>query len=142
MLATNNHFLDVFDNRQLYQHLRHTAETGTPSQLEDDILTVEREKHTLYYKFAITPVISETEKVIGAILLLQSEYKVSLKSARNFARKRDFDNAIAQTKKAIGLDPSRPEAFTFLGQLQETLGDFASATKNFSLDPTYTNFIK
>ncbi|WP_319418608.1 HAMP domain-containing sensor histidine kinase [Pleurocapsa sp. FMAR1] len=76
MLATNNHFLDVFDNRQLYQHLRHTAETGTPPQLEDDILTVEREKHTLYYKFAITPVISETEKTIGAILLLQDVTKL------------------------------------------------------------------
>ncbi len=76
MLATNNHFLDVFDNRQLYQHLRHTAETGTPPQLEDDILTVEREKYTLYYKFAITPVISETEKVIGAILLLQDITKL------------------------------------------------------------------
>ncbi len=44
-------------------------------------------------------------------------------------------------KKAIGLDPSKPEAFDFLGQLQETLGDFDSAIKNYraaiSLDPTY-----
>ncbi|MGD1919957.1 MAG: response regulator [Pleurocapsa sp.] len=70
-----------------------------------------------------------------------SEYKASLKAARNFARKRDFDNAIAQSKKAIGSDPSNPKAFDFLGQLQETLGDFNSAVKNYrvaiSLDPTY-----
>ena len=70
-----------------------------------------------------------------------SEYKTSLKSAKNFARKRDFDNAIAQSKKAIGSDPSKPDAFDFLGQLQETLGDFDSAIKNYrvaiSLDPTY-----
>ncbi|WP_319418609.1 response regulator [Pleurocapsa sp. FMAR1] len=70
-----------------------------------------------------------------------SEYKASLKAARNSARKRDFDNAIAQTKKAIGSDPAKPDAFDFLGQLQETLGDFASAIKNYrvaiSLDPTY-----
>ena len=70
-----------------------------------------------------------------------SEYKASLKSAKNFARKRDFSNAIAQTKKAIGTDPSNPDAFDFLGQLQETLGDFDSAIKNYrvaiSLDPTY-----
>lgn len=69
-----------------------------------------------------------------------SEYKSSLKSAKNFARKRDFDNAIAQAKKAIGLDPSQPEAFDFLGQLQETLGNFDSAIINYrvaiSLDPT------
>lgn len=71
----------------------------------------------------------------------ESEYKSSLQSAKNCARKRDFDNAIAQAKKAIGLDPSQPEAFDFLGQLQETLGDFDSAIKNYrvaiSLDPTY-----
>ena len=70
-----------------------------------------------------------------------SEYESSLKSAKNFARKRDFDNAIAQAKKAIGLDPSNPDAFDFLGQLQETLGDFDRAIKNYrvaiSLDPTY-----
>lgn len=70
-----------------------------------------------------------------------SEYKSSLRAAKNAARKRDFDNAIAQTKKAIGSDPSQPEAFDFLGQLQETLGDFDSAIKNYrvaiSLDPTY-----
>ncbi len=70
-----------------------------------------------------------------------TEYKASLKSARNFARKRDFNNAIAQTKKAIGADPSQPNAFDFLGQLQETLGDFDSAIKNYrvaiDLDPTY-----
>jgi len=47
MLATNNHFLDVFSDRSLYQHLRDTAETGKSPQLEDDILTVEREQHTL-----------------------------------------------------------------------------------------------
>ena len=70
-----------------------------------------------------------------------SEHKASLRSAKNFARNRDFDNAIVQIKKAIGSDPSNPDAFDFLGQLQETLGDFNSAIKNYrvaiSLDPTY-----
>ena len=76
MLATNNHFLDVFDNRTLYQHLRQTAETGKSPQLEDDILTIEREQHTQYYKFAITPVVTEAEEVVGAILLLQDVTKL------------------------------------------------------------------
>ena len=70
-----------------------------------------------------------------------SEYKSILKSAKNSARKRDFDQAIAQAKQAIGSDPSQPEAFDLLGQLQETLGDFNSAIKNYrvaiDLDPTY-----
>ena len=84
MLATNNHFLDVFSgsaaeakpHRTLYKHLRYTAETGKPPQLEDDILTVERDKHTQYYKFAITPVVTETEATVGAILLLQDVTKL------------------------------------------------------------------
>jgi len=76
MLATNNHFLDVFSDRALYQNLKHTAETGKSPQLEDDILTVEREQRTQYYKFAITPVVTETEEVVGAILLLQDVTKL------------------------------------------------------------------
>ncbi|MBE9048137.1 HAMP domain-containing protein [Pleurocapsales cyanobacterium LEGE 10410] len=76
MLATNSHFLDVFDNRELYQHLKDTAETGKVPHLDSDILTVERETKTEYYKFAITPVVSQTEEVIGAILLLQNVTKL------------------------------------------------------------------
>ena len=76
MLATNNHFLDVFSDRTLYQYLRDTAETGKSPQLEDDILTVERDRHTQYYKFAITPVVTELEEVVGAILLLQDVTKL------------------------------------------------------------------
>ena len=76
MLATNNHFLDVFSDRTVYEHLRHTAETGKSPDLEDDILTVEKDKRIQYYKFAITPVVTETEKVVGAILLLQDVTKL------------------------------------------------------------------
>ena len=76
MLATNNHFLDVFDNRQLYQHLRDTAETGKVPRLDSDILTIDREPKTEYYKFAITPVVTEAKEVVGAILLLQDVTKL------------------------------------------------------------------
>ena len=76
MLATNNHFLDVFSDRALYEHLKHTAQTGKSPQLEDDILAVERDKRIQYYKFAITPVVTEAEKVVGAILLLQDVTKL------------------------------------------------------------------
>ena len=80
----------------------------------------------------------ETEPIKGESI---SEYKASLKAAVNFARKRDFDNAIAQAKQAIGSDPAKPEAFNLLGKLQETLGDSNSAIKNYrvaiDLDPTY-----
>ena len=71
----------------------------------------------------------------------ESEYQSSLRSAKKLARKRQFDKALTQAKKAIGADPSNPEAFDFLGQIQETLGDFDNARKSYraaiSLDPTY-----
>lgn len=71
----------------------------------------------------------------------ESEYQSTLRSAKKLARKRQFDNALTQAKKAIGVDPSNPEAFDFLGQIQETLGDFENARKSYraaiSLDPTY-----
>ena len=80
----------------------------------------------------------ETEPIKGESV---SVYKASLKAAMNFARKRDFDNAIAKSKEAIGSDPSKPQAFNLLGQLQEILGDTNGAIKNYrvaiSLDPTY-----
>ena len=78
----------------------------------------------------------ETEPIRGEEI---SQYKASLKAAQNLARKREFSNAIAKTKEAIGADPGNPEAFNLLGQLQETLGDFNSAIKNYrvaiDLDP-------
>lgn len=71
----------------------------------------------------------------------ESEYQSTLRSAKKLARKRQFDKALTQAKKAIGVDPSNPEAFDFLGQIQETLGDFENARKSYraaiSLDPTY-----
>lgn len=78
LLATGNHFLDVFGDRTLYEHLKTAAQTGKSPEIEGngDILTIERGEHTFYYRFAITPVISEAEHVIGAILLLQNVTKL------------------------------------------------------------------
>ena len=80
----------------------------------------------------------ETEPIRGEEI---SQYKASLNAAKNSARNRNFDEAIAKTKEAIGSDPGNPEAFNLLGQLQEILGDSNSAIKNYrvaiDLDPTY-----
>ena len=52
-----------------------------------------------------------------------------------------FDAAVEHVRKAISLDPSRPEAFNFLGALLEIRGDRLEAQKNYrvaiELDPTY-----
>lgn len=71
----------------------------------------------------------------------ESEFEQALTQGKHHASKRQFDRAIASTKQAIGYDPSRPEAFNFLGELQETIGERMEALKNYrvaiDLDPTY-----
>ncbi|MGB3694445.1 MAG: response regulator [Spirulinaceae cyanobacterium] len=62
-----------------------------------------------------------------------SEYESCFKAAENAARKREFTRAITHAKKAIGLDPSRPEAFNLLGMLQETTGDRLEGIKNYRI---------
>jgi len=54
---------------------------------------------------------------------------------------RYFEAAIEHLKKAISLDPSRPEAFNLLGILQEIHGNYSEALERYraalSLDPAY-----
>jgi len=54
---------------------------------------------------------------------------------------RYFDAAVEHVRKAIFIDPGRPEAFNLLGALMEIRGDRVEAQKNYraalSLDPSY-----
>ena len=72
----------------------------------------------------------------------QPDYHSTLRLAKDCASKRQFESAIARAKEAIGIDPSQPEAFNLLGELQESLGDRTEAVKNYrvavNLDPTFT----
>lgn len=77
-VAIDNHFLDVFGDRQLYQYIQTTAQTGKSPQLDEreSIFVVDRGKVRLYYKFSITPVIAPSDKIIGVVLLLQDITKL------------------------------------------------------------------
>lgn len=70
-----------------------------------------------------------------------SSHKKEINIAKKWRRKRQFDKAIAHVKQAIGLDPSLPDAFNMLGELQEIEGELLKALKNYrvalDLDPTY-----
>ena len=70
----------------------------------------------------------------------EPDYRSTLRLAKDYASKRQFDSAIARAKEAIGMDPSQSEAFNLLGELQESLGDRTEAVKNYrvavDLDPT------
>ena len=70
-----------------------------------------------------------------------SSYKKEINIAKKWQRKRQFKKAIVHIKQAIGLDPSLPDAFNMLGELQEIEGELLEALKNYrvalDLDPTY-----
>ena len=70
------------------------------------------------------------------------DYGSSIELAKRAIGSRSFDAAVAQVRRAIGLDPTRPEAFNLLGTLLEIQGDRAEAQKNYRaalvLDPSYS----
>lgn len=74
------------------------------------------------------------------------DYTSSIELAKRCIGDRHFDAAIEHVRKAISLDPARPEAFNLLGALMEIRGDRLEAQKNYraalSLDPSYEPAIK
>jgi DNA-binding response OmpR family regulator len=74
------------------------------------------------------------------------DYGTSIELAKRCIGERHFDAAIEHVRKAISLDPGRPEAFNLLGALMEIRGDRIEAQKNYraalSLDPSYEPAIK
>jgi len=75
-----------------------------------------------------------------------ADYGSSIELAKKSIGNRHFDAAIEHARKAIFLDPSRPEAFNLLGALLEIRGDRLEAQKNYraalSLDASYAPAIK
>jgi ActR/RegA family two-component response regulator len=80
-----------------------------------------------------------TQKIINYHTKL--DYHSYLKLAKYWANKEEFDSALALINQAIGIDPSCPEGFNILGELQESMSNFSDALKNYraaiALDPTY-----
>jgi len=75
-----------------------------------------------------------------------ADYGASIELAKRSVGHRHFDAAIEHLRRAIFLDPARPEAFNLLGALLEIQGDRIEAQKNYraalSLDPSYEPAIK
>ncbi len=70
-----------------------------------------------------------------------SDYDSHLTLTKRCISERHFEAATVHVRQAIGIDPSRPEAFNLLGALCELTGDSVEAMKNYrvaiDLDPTY-----
>ena len=68
-------------------------------------------------------------------------YADYIELAKKYVNQKRFDVAAEHVRRAMSLDPSRPEAFNFLGALDEVQGNNLDAQKNYrtalSLDPTY-----
>jgi len=68
-------------------------------------------------------------------------YGSHIELAKKCIGERHFDAAVEYVRKAIFVDPGRPEAFNLLGALMEIRGDRMEAQKNYraalSLDPSY-----
>ena len=75
-----------------------------------------------------------------------ADYGSSIELAKRSVGHRHFAAAVEHLRKAIFLDPARPEAFNLLGALLEIQGDRVEAQKNYraalSLDPSYEPAIK
>jgi DNA-binding response OmpR family regulator len=74
------------------------------------------------------------------------DYSSTLELAKRCIGDRHFDAAVEHVRRAIYIDPSRPEAFNLLGALMEIHGDRIEAQKNYraalSLDASYEPAIK
>lgn len=82
---------------------------------------------------AVSPPSPEPPKALG--------HDTYLEMAKYQIQQREYDQAIAQVKQAIGQDPSSAVAFNLLGELLELIGDRLEALKNYrvalDLEPTY-----
>jgi tetratricopeptide (TPR) repeat protein len=70
-----------------------------------------------------------------------ADYDSFIELAKRSINQRYFDAAVEHVKKAISVDPTRPEAFNLLGILMEVHNDYAKAQEQYraalALDPTY-----
>lgn len=75
--AQDASFLEVVHSESLFEHVKATAQSGQPPELDEEqsVLEMERDHHIQYYKFAITPVTTDSDKMLGVVLLLQDVTK-------------------------------------------------------------------
>ena len=70
-----------------------------------------------------------------------ADYTSCVELAKKCVNDRHFAAAVEHVRKAVSIDPGRPEAFNLWGALMEIQGDRLEAQKNYraalSLDPSY-----
>lgn len=61
------------------------------------------------------------------------DYATCFELAKRCLSERHYDAAKEHLKRAIGLDPERPEAFNLLGVLHELAGEYSEAVNNYRI---------
>jgi NtrC-family two-component system sensor histidine kinase KinB len=107
--AENRHFFEVIENQDLYHYLKTTVETGQPPQLSETSasLTITLGDQVQYYQFAMTPVKTEQNQMIGVVLLLQDVTKLKtldhLKSEFVMTASHELRTPLTSIAMSIGL---------------------------------------
>lgn len=70
-------------------------------------------------------------RVLQISQVQETEYETLLKQAKINIANRDFDDAVEKLRKAIDLDPSRPQAFNLMGNVLQTRGQELEAMKHY-----------
>ena len=71
----HRHFLEAFNNEQLFEYVKQAVESGKPPRIEDgkNVCSIRTDQAANYYEFSITPIrVKETESLCYAALLLRN----------------------------------------------------------------------
>ncbi|MFO7949423.1 MAG: response regulator [Candidatus Fermentibacteraceae bacterium] len=90
----------------------------------------------------------ELRNIVGKVLAREnieeeaaSDYETYIELAKESINKRQFPAALEHARKAISIDPGRPEGLNLLGVLHEIEGNTTEAMRQYraanALDPTY-----
>lgn len=72
-VAADKHFLEVVKNERLFELIKSTAKSGKAAKVEEgrDILSFGEGESARHYTFGITPVLSDSDRMLGVVLLLR-----------------------------------------------------------------------
>ncbi|MBN1221554.1 MAG: HAMP domain-containing protein [Anaerolineae bacterium] len=107
--AEGKHFFDVIQNHELYEYMKTVAQTGQSPKLDEveSTLAIEYGEQTHHYRFAITPVKTQGDQMLGVVLLLQDVTKFKelnrLKSEFVMTASHELRTPLTSIAMSIGL---------------------------------------
>jgi NtrC-family two-component system sensor histidine kinase KinB len=71
--ARGRHFLEIIRQERLFEFVKEAAASGAAPRIDEDkdLLTVGKGASARHYTFAVTPVVTESRRMLGVVLLLR-----------------------------------------------------------------------